>query len=93
MKIKRFNEELDPIKMDNDRVDDIIKDLGEFKAIIDSKKDVITGLLEELEGKSKDSISSLQKIQESLFTTSEEIDTIIIDLENYKNDYTLPENN
>ena len=91
MKIKRFNENANE-KLSDTRVDDIIKELGEFKAIIDSKKDVITGLSKELEGKSKDSISSLQKIEKSLFTTSDEIDTIIIDLENYKNDYPLPEN-
>lgn len=91
MKIKRFNENANE-KLSDDRVNEIIKELGEFKAIIDSKKDVITGLSKELEGKAKNSIPSLQKIEKSLTTTSEEIDTIIIDLENYKNDYPLPEN-
>ncbi len=90
MRIKRFNENANE-KLSDNRVDDIIKDLREFEGIITSKKKVIEGLLNELDGKAENSIPSLQKIEKSLTTTSEEIDTIIVDLEKYKNDYLLDE--
>jgi len=89
MRIKRFNEEATE-KLSDDRVNDIIKELGDFKAIIVDKIDVITGLSNELAKYTlKDSKSSLQNINTSLTTTSDELDTIINDLENYKIDYSL----
>lgn len=92
MKIKRFNENTNE-KLSNSRVNEIIEELKDFLAIIDSKKDVITGLLNELDKyEVKDSISSLQEIDKSLITTSDKLDTIITDLENYKKDYLFSEN-
>ena len=75
MRIKRFNEEVDPVEMDNDRVKDIIKELEDFLAISKDKTTYTETILEELEKHKKGTkdldevdhtISSLQSIKKNL---------------------------
>ena len=95
MRIKRFNEEVDPVEMDNDRVKDIIKELEDFLAISKDKSTYTETILEELEKHKKDTkdldevdhtISSLQSIKKNLDQVIDDLDTSITNLQNYLDD-------
>lgn len=97
MRIKRFNEEVVE-KMTNDTIEDFIKKLTEFKDIIGGENNVIPGLLESLEKyKSDDKISgiifSLHIINKSFTDASNQIDTSINSLNDYKDDNSYKTNN
>ena len=95
MRIKRFNEDVDPIKMDNDRVKDIIKELEDFLAISKDKSIYTESILDEVEkqkSNSKDlteidhTISSLQSIKKNLDQVIDDLDTSITNLQHYLDD-------
>ncbi len=106
MRIKRFNEELDPVeKMDDARVRDIIEELKDFLAISKDKSTYTETILDELEkhksNNSKDlneidnTILSLQPIKKNLDQVIDDLDDSIKYLETYLEDgskYLLSEN-
>lgn len=93
MKIKRFNEEIDPIEMDKQRVREVIEELEDFAAIAKDKQTFTETLLEELskygnpskKGNDQidDTIISLQSIKKNLDDTIDGLDTSITNLQSY----------
>ena len=96
MKIKRFNEELDPIEMDDERVMEIIEELEDFLSINKDKQTYTQSLLDELSryknpsNKGSDQIDdtliSLQVIKKNLDEIVDKLDTSIQNLQSYIDD-------
>lgn len=93
MKIKRFNEELDPIEINKQDLMDMIKELEDFAAIAKDKQTYAESTLQELskyKNPSKkgndqidDTIISLQSIKKSLDDIIDSLDTSISNLQSY----------
>lgn len=93
MRIKRFNEELDPIKMDNGKANDMIKELEEFIAISVTKRTSIESFLQELSNYENpsnkgndqidDTILAMQSIKNNLDDIINDLDTSINNLKSY----------
>jgi len=96
MKIKRFNEELEPIEMDSQRVKEIIEELEDFLAIVNDKQTRTESIINELtkyKNPSKkgndqidDTIISLQVVKKSLDEAIDKLDTSIQNMNSYIED-------
>lgn len=93
MRIRKFNESDDLIKISNERVDEIINELSSISSMIDEKSKVVARLFSELENyrsKSKksnnqidDASLSIDSVKVKLDESTTLIDNIINLLKNY----------
>ena len=93
MKIKRFNEELDPVEINKEELMKMIEELEDFVAIAKDKQTYTESSLQELsnysntskKGKDQidDTIISLQSIKKNLDDIIDGLDTSITNLQSY----------
>jgi molecular chaperone GrpE (heat shock protein) len=93
MKIRKFNES-EEINISNERIDDIIKELNTFKGDLKEKSSKIISYIKEFENykslsKTKndqidDSVIYLQSISKNISNFIDDTDTIIDNLNSYK---------
>lgn len=93
MKIKRFNEELDPVEINKEELMKMIEELEDFVAIAKDKQTYTESSLQELSNYSNtskkgndqidDTIISLQSIKKNLDDIIDGLDTSITNLQSY----------
>ncbi len=93
MKIKRFNEELDPVEINKQDLMDAIKELEDFIAIAKDKQTYTESTLQYLSNYGNtskkgndqidDTIISLQSIKKNLDDIIDSLDTSITNLQSY----------